>query len=160
MPLTAGLGWAYAMLGLEMVEWLALIHIRFMDLPLGMVPEGSGFFELYFAVATFCLACQWAGTVLVWKRWYRTGGVLQILSSLLHVPKGEGLIGLVGGIKALRHAGAQGRDIQRPDCDFAATDGLTDFDMPEAVESVPREPGPAPRGESVTFVGGRLTDLP
>ena len=57
-------------------------------------------------------------------------------------------------------AGAQGRDIQRPDCDFAATDGLTDFDMPEAVESVPREPGPAPRGESVTFVGGRLTDLP
>ena len=103
MPLTAGLGWAYVMLALELVEWLALIHIRFMDRPPGFLPTGSGFFATYLALATFCLVCQCAGTALVWKRWYRTGGVLQILSCLLHVPKGEGFIGLVGGVKALRY---------------------------------------------------------
>lgn len=107
MRLTAGLGWAYVMLALELVEWVALIHIRFMDRPPGFLPAGSGFFETYFALATFSLACQVAGTALVWKGWYRIGGVLQILSCLLHVPKGEGFIGLVGGVKALRY----GKDI-------------------------------------------------
>ncbi len=102
MQLTAGLGWAYTMLVLEIVEWVALLHIRVVDLPGGGLPTEAGFFEIYFALATFCLASQWLGVILVLLKWHRTGGALQILSCLLHVPKGEGLIGLVGGIKAFR----------------------------------------------------------
>ena len=63
MNASRGLRWAYVMAGLQLAEWLALVHLH----------------------------------------WYRTGGILQILSSSLHVPKGDGLVGMVGGVKAYRY---------------------------------------------------------
>ena len=38
---------------------------------------------------------------------YRAGGTLQIIAALVHVPKVEGLIGVVGGVKALGYPAAR-----------------------------------------------------
>jgi hypothetical protein len=46
---------------------------------------------------------QIVGTVLVTKGRYREGGIIQIVSNVVHLPKGDGLIGLIGGIKAYKY---------------------------------------------------------
>jgi hypothetical protein len=47
---------------------------------------------------------QVAGIVLVLRGQYRLGGLVQIVSSAIHVLKGEGFIGVIGGMRARAYA--------------------------------------------------------
>ena len=89
------------MLGLDFVEWIGLIHIIFIDLQKNHLT--GQLVKLYFWVVTVSLVVQLLGTLLAALGWYRVGGVLQIASSSIHVVKGEGLIGVIGGLKAYRY---------------------------------------------------------
>ena len=57
----------------------------------------------YFALVALTFLLQIAGIVLVWQGRYRAGGAFQIASSAIHVLKGEGVVGLIGGLKAYRY---------------------------------------------------------
>jgi len=100
--LSRGLVWALSMLGLDVVEWIVLYEIVYVD-QASLTSEPGGFLYAYFIVATVCMVVQVVGVVLVAFGAYRLGGVLQIASSVVHVPKGEGLIGVIGGVKAYRY---------------------------------------------------------
>lgn len=106
MDFSRGLGWAYIMLALELVEWVVLTIILFYELPASTLPKDPGFLEFYFYLATGAMAFQLFGILLVHRWWNRTGGILQIFASLLHLPKGEGVIGIVGGWKAMKAGSA------------------------------------------------------
>lgn len=96
-----GLAWAVSMLGLDFLEWMALFHIVFIELDANHL-SGS-LIRIYFWITSASLLVQTAGAVLVVFGWYRLGGILQIVSSSIHVFKGEGIIGVVGGVKAYRY---------------------------------------------------------
>ena len=98
-----GLGWAVAMLALMAIEWLVLLHVLGFDVPQAEWQAGGGFVEVYFWACTVTLLLQIAGVALVLRARYRWGGLLQIAACLLHLPKGEGLLGLLGGVKAFRY---------------------------------------------------------
>ena len=61
---------------------------------------------VYLGLVALTALLQAAGIFLVVKGRYRVGGALQIAASCLHVLKGEGLIGVVGGLKARAHGRA------------------------------------------------------
>jgi len=91
------------MLVLQVVECLVLIQVLLYDLPRMEVSAGGGIVELYFWACSVTVLLQVAGILLVLREHYRTGGVLQIASCVLHLPKGEGILGLMGGINAFRY---------------------------------------------------------
>ncbi len=91
------------MLLLDIVEGLVLIEIIFFDVPRAGFSFEFGVLELYFAASMVSVLIQIAGIVLVMRGWYRVGAIFQIVSSSPHVIKGEGLIGIVGGIKAYKY---------------------------------------------------------
>lgn len=91
------------MLFLEIVEGLVLIEIIFFDAPRAGFSFEFGVLELYFVASMVSILMQLAGIVLVMRGWYRVGAIFQIVSSSPHVIKVEGLIGIVGGIKAYRY---------------------------------------------------------
>ena len=99
--ISRGLSWALSMLGLDFLEWTALVHIVFVELEASHL-HGS-LIRLYFWVVTVSMLVQILGAALVYFGWYRLGGILQIVSSSIHVFKGEGIIGVVGGVKAYRY---------------------------------------------------------
>jgi hypothetical protein len=99
-----GLPWAFVMLALELAECLVLIEVVFSDRPRSGLATGFGLVELYFLLVIATFLCQIAGIVLVTKGRPRLGGILQLVSSAPHVLKVEGLIGIVGGVKALDFA--------------------------------------------------------
>jgi len=103
MDMSKGLVWAISMLGLDFVELLALLEIMFSDLDRTVWASVSSFLEFYFYLAVASFVVQLAGILLVAAGWCRLGGVLQIASSAFHVPKGEGIIGVIGGVKAYRY---------------------------------------------------------
>jgi hypothetical protein len=88
------------MLALEGAECLVLTEVVFSDRPRSSFSSGFNFVALYFLLVVGTLLGQIAGILLVRKGRYRLGGAVQIASSLLHVAKGEGLIGVFGGLKA------------------------------------------------------------
>jgi len=94
------------MLGLQVVEWLVLIQVLCFDLPRTGLPAGGGIVEGYFWACSIALLFQVMGILLVLRGRYRAGGLLQLASCLLHLPKGEGILGLIGGMKALRYGRA------------------------------------------------------
>lgn len=65
---------------------------------------GFGAIEIYFCLVAATLVGQVAGIVLVWRGRFRLGGLVQIVSSAMHVLKGEGLIGVIGGMRARAYA--------------------------------------------------------
>jgi hypothetical protein len=89
------------MLGLDFLEWTALLHIVFVELDASHI-HGT-LIRAYFWVVSVSMLVQIAGAALVYFGWYRLGGILQIVSSSIHVFKGEGIIGIVGGVKAYRY---------------------------------------------------------
>lgn len=91
------------MLFLDIVEGLVLIEIIFFDIPRAGFSFEFGVLELYFAASIVSVFIQVAGIVLVMRGWYRVGAIFQIVSSSPHVIKGEGLIGIIGGIKAYKY---------------------------------------------------------
>lgn len=94
------------MLALQVTECLVLIHILRYDLPRTELSAGGGIVEIYFWACTVTLLFQVTGVLLVLQERYRTGGIFQIASCLLHLPKGEGILGLIGGVKAIRYGRA------------------------------------------------------
>jgi hypothetical protein len=91
------------MLALVVVEWLALAEIVLFDAAGQSWSTGVGLVGLYFLVCSATLLLQLAGILFVAAGRYRLGGVLQIVASGVHVIKLEGVIGVVGGIKAYRY---------------------------------------------------------
>lgn len=91
------------MLLLDIVEGLVLIEIIFFDVPRAGFGFEFGVLEIYFAASMVSVLIQMAGIVLVMRGWYRVGAIFQIVSSSPHVIKGEGLIGIIGGIKAYKY---------------------------------------------------------
>ena len=103
MDLSKGLGWALSMLGLDLIELLVLLEIVFSDFHRNAWASNTSLIWPYFYLSTISFFVQLAGVVLVAVGWSRLGGVLQIVSSSFHVPKGEGVIGVIGGIQAYRY---------------------------------------------------------
>ena len=99
-----GLNWAFAMLALEAFECLVLVEVVFFDRPEIGLASGFNAVQLYFVVVAITFLLQIAGIVLVWRGRYRAGGAFQIASSAIHVLKGEGVVGLIGGLKAYRYS--------------------------------------------------------
>jgi hypothetical protein len=96
-----GLTWAYVMLFLEILESLMVGEVVFFDRAPG---SGFGAIGIYFCLVLATLVGQVVGIILVLRGRYRLGGLVQIVSSAIHVPKGEGLIGVIGGMRARAYA--------------------------------------------------------
>ena len=96
-----GLTWAYVMLFLEVLECLMLVEVVLFDRKPG---SGFGAIGLYFCAVAATVLGQVAGILLVRRGRYRVGGLVQIVSSAIHVLKGEGLIGVIGGMRARAYA--------------------------------------------------------
>jgi len=96
-----GLTWASAMLALEVLECLVVGEVMFFDRAPG---SGFGAIGLYFCAVLATVVGQVAGILLVLRGQYRVGGLVQIVSSGIHVLKGEGLIGVIGGMRARAYA--------------------------------------------------------
>jgi MFS superfamily sulfate permease-like transporter len=104
MNFSKGLAWALSMLGLDLVELLVLSEIVFSDFHRNAWASTTGFIWPYFYLSTASFVVQLVGVVLVAVGWFRLGGILQIVSSSIHVPKGEGVIGVIGGVQAYRYS--------------------------------------------------------
>jgi len=104
MNFSKGLAWALSMLGLDFVELLVLSEIVFSDFHRNAWASTTSFIWPYFYLSTASFIVQLVGIVFVAVGWFRLGGVLQIISSSFHVPKGEGVIGVIGGVQAYRYS--------------------------------------------------------
>jgi len=103
-PWEAGLGWAFAMLALQLGEALVLCEVVFSDRPASGLEGGRGsLLPVYFAIVVLTALLQMLGIALVIRGHNRLGGVLQIISSAPHALKIEGLVGIIGGSKAWQH---------------------------------------------------------
>jgi hypothetical protein len=112
-----GLRWAMASLFLDIIETLVLAEIIFFDSWRSGLGEGWGLLEYYWVVMIGATIFQAIGIGLVTQLgWYRIGGVLQIIASTTQVIKVDGLIGVVGGMKAYRYgkAKAAGETVPQP----------------------------------------------
>ena len=107
MGVSTGLKWAFTMFGLDLVEMLTLMEILFHDQPRSSLPQTWGWLEVYFIICAVSFLLQFAGILVVQLGWYRMGGAIQIAACIPHLPKGEGLIGLIGGLKAWNFARAE-----------------------------------------------------
>jgi hypothetical protein len=103
------------MLGLEAAECLVLAEVVFFDRPRSGLGSGFDVIELYFFLVIATLVGQVVGILLVRAGRLRAGAILQIASSVPHVPKGEGLIGVFGGLRALEAARAASPASDPPD---------------------------------------------
>ena len=100
---STGIGWAYVMLALIGIECIALIEIIWFDRSRNELSSGSSIVNLYFGVVLTSFLAQLSGILLVTRGMYRQGGVLQMVGSAVHLVKIEGLIGIVGGVRAYRY---------------------------------------------------------
>lgn len=98
---------------LDIVEVAVLVEIIFFDKPRGGFEFSLGLLELYFVLTVLATIGQAVGVYLVTRRWYRTGGVVQIVSSAAQVVKLDGIVGVIGGLKAIQYARFQERDVAR-----------------------------------------------
>ena len=89
--------WAYGMLLLEALECLVVGEVAFFD---RAARSGFGAVEIYFCLVAATLVGQVIGIALVLRGRYQLGGTVQIVASAMHVLKGEGLIGVIGGMRA------------------------------------------------------------
>ena len=97
-----GTGWAVTMLAIELFEIAMLVEILFVDGDAVSSGGANRFLWIYFYLLIASSVVELAGIVLVKLGSYRLGGFLQIASSVPHVPKGDGIIGIIGGLKAWR----------------------------------------------------------
>lgn len=112
-----GLRWAIASLFLDIIETLVLAEIIFFDSWRSGLGEGWGILEYYWIVMIGATIFQAIGIGLVTKLgWYRTGGVLQIIASATQLIKVDGIIGVIGGLRAYRYgkARAAGEPVPEP----------------------------------------------
>ncbi|HUO85227.1 MAG TPA: hypothetical protein VM534_08950 [Thermoanaerobaculia bacterium] len=104
-PWDAGLRWALVMATLQLLETLVLMEIVFSDEPHSGLRTGQSLVHAYFGVVATSFLVQLTGIILVVNRRYRLGGALQIFASCFHLLKIEGVIGIIGGVKAWKFTG-------------------------------------------------------
>lgn len=102
-PPSNGVVWALVSLALDLLEVVVLIEILYFDKPAFQAGSGSGLLHVYFYIMLAATAGQAAGVALVARSWYRLGGAFQIVASAVQVFKVDGIIGVVGGVKAWRY---------------------------------------------------------
>ncbi len=112
-----GFWWSIPMFFLILAECLVLVEIVFADLRRQGWDPWNSFTGLYFLIVTISCVFQLGGILLVLAGWFRLGGVLQIVASSVHVVKGEGIIGVIGGIIAYRYSShvGEGQRLSRRD---------------------------------------------
>jgi hypothetical protein len=93
-----GLGWAGAMLGIEVAEALGLSEAA--------LSGGNPYVKAFWAIVVATALVQVAGILCVRAGRYRAGGILQIVGSAPHAVKLDGIVGIVGGLHALRYRAA------------------------------------------------------
>ena len=98
-----GLVWALISFVLDLIEVVVLIEILLFDKPALGGDAGVGILHIYFGVMLAATIGQGLGVLLVTRGWYRAGGAMQIVSSAVQVFKIDGIIGVVGGVKAWRY---------------------------------------------------------
>ncbi len=101
-PPSTGLSWAIASLALDILEVVVLAEIIFFDKPRAEIGQGLGALEIYFIITVAGTIGQAIGVYLVTRGFYHIGGIFQIVSSSTQVIKLDGIIGVIGGIKAYR----------------------------------------------------------
>ena len=102
-----GLPWAMASLFLDIIEVLVLSEIIFFDAFRSGLDRGWGILEYYLMVMIGATIGQAIGIWMVSQlRWYRVGGILQITASTTQLIKVDGIIGVIGGLKAWRYGKA------------------------------------------------------
>jgi hypothetical protein len=94
----AGLGWAYAMLVIEIAETLGLSEAA--------LSSGNPYVKALWALVAATAILQVAGILCVRRGRPRLGGILQIVGSAPHAVKLDGIVGIIGGVQALRFARA------------------------------------------------------
>lgn len=102
---TPGIRWALAMLFLQVAEVLGLSEAIFSDRLHSDLPHQFGMLEIYYVAVIVTVLLQVTGILLARQGRYRLGGALQIAASSLHLLKIEGLIGMIGGLRAWKHQG-------------------------------------------------------
>lgn len=102
---TPGIRWALAMLFLQVAEVLGLSEVIFSDRPHSGLPHRFGMLEIYYIAVIVTVLLQVSGILMARRGRYRLGGALQIAASSLHLLKIEGLIGMIGGLRAWKHRG-------------------------------------------------------
>lgn len=102
-----GLPWAFASLFLDIIEVLVLSEIIFFDSFRSGLGQGWGLLEYYLMVMIGATIGQAIGIYMVSKlHWYRVGGIFQIIASSTQLIKVDGIIGVIGGLKAWRYGNA------------------------------------------------------
>ena len=119
---TIGLPWAFASLFLDIIEVLVLSEIIFFDSFRSGLGEGWGLLEYYLMVMIGATIGQAIGIFMVSKlHWYRVGGILQIIASSTQLIKVDGIIGVVGGLKAWRYGNALATRQQGPNTELSTS---------------------------------------
>lgn len=104
---TIGLPWAFASLFLDIIEVLVLSEIIFFDSFRSGLGQGWGLLEYYLMVMIGATIGQAIGIYMVSKlHWYRIGGIFQMIASSTQLIKVDGIIGVIGGLKAWRYGNA------------------------------------------------------
>ncbi len=98
MTPSKGLGWAYAMLGIEIAEALGLSEAA--------LTSESPYVKAFWGLVVVTALLQVAGILCVRAGRARLGGILQIVGSAPHAVKLDGIVGIIGGVQALRFAKA------------------------------------------------------
>ena len=100
---TPGIRWALAMLLMMVGEVLVLLEVMLSDRRSSGIEPQFGGIEIYFCVVLTTVILQATGILLVRRARYRAGGALQMAASTLHLLKIEGLVGMIGGLRAWKH---------------------------------------------------------
>jgi hypothetical protein len=99
MKPSKGLIWAQVMIALMILECLVLIEVIFYDSEPGALSRNP-YLKLYFIATIVTSVLQFVGILMVKTGHYKWGGIVQIAASAMHALEIEGIIGLVGGVKA------------------------------------------------------------
>lgn len=91
-----GLGFATSALVVMLLEFALVIDI-------GPDYRSEPILILFTVFGILCIL-QIVGILLVLAGHYRVGGILQIVASAAHVIDGFGVLGVIGGTNAMRHA--------------------------------------------------------
>jgi hypothetical protein len=102
------------MLVMMVTEAMVLVEVIFWDRPASGIQPHFGGVEIYFALVIATVLLQAAGILLVRQSRYRAGGAMQIAASALHLLKIEGLIGIIGGLRAWKRGEPEGAGDSTP----------------------------------------------
>jgi hypothetical protein len=101
-----GFWWAMTMFGLMFIEALVLIDAFAREEERVAIMQNA-ILHTYVYVSLASVIVQLIGIILVEKRWYRLGGILQIAASTIHIWEVEGIIGIIGGLDAYHYPASQ-----------------------------------------------------